>query len=252
MAWTPASSRARRFHSPESSPNHSNIHSWVPSGLVAKPSRDRTILRITFRSLMQVETYPIPRFDRSSAGFAPSSTASNIPPPRRSRAGRFSTVIPDATAEDWPAIWPIYAQIVRAADTFSYDPAIGEDAAREMWMVPPPGRTTVAVANDGTIGGTRNMLANPPEPGDHIASGNYMVATGRRGQGIGRALLEDSLRWARKAGFRAMQFNAVAECNTPAVELYRRGGFFPFGRGAGGVRPPERGEVALLVMHRRL
>jgi GNAT superfamily N-acetyltransferase len=113
-------------------------------------------------------------------------------------------VIRDATADDWPAIWPIYAPIVRAADTFSYDPAIGEDAAREMWMVRPPGRTTVAVDDDGTIVGTANMYANRPGPGDHVASGNYMVAAGRRGQGIGRALIEDSLRWAREAGFRAM------------------------------------------------
>src|ERR671916_457231 len=56
MAWTPASSSARRFHSPESSPNHSNIHSCVPSGLVTNPSRDITILRTTFRSVMSVET----------------------------------------------------------------------------------------------------------------------------------------------------------------------------------------------------
>lgn len=79
-------------------------------------------------------------------------------------------MIRDATADDWPAIWPIYAPIVRA-DTFSYDPAIGEAAAREMWMVRPPGRTTVAVA-DGTIVGTANMYANRPGPGDHVASGS--------------------------------------------------------------------------------
>src|SRR3954466_3316852 len=65
MAWTPASSSARRFHSPESSPNHSNIHSWVPSWLVAKPSRDMTILRTTFLSLMTVETCPLARTHRS-------------------------------------------------------------------------------------------------------------------------------------------------------------------------------------------
>src|SRR3954451_7761036 len=64
MAGTPAASRARRFHSPESSPNHSNIHSWVPSGLVTKPSRDMTILRITFRSLMPVETHAVARTHR--------------------------------------------------------------------------------------------------------------------------------------------------------------------------------------------
>ena len=73
-------------------------------------------------------------------------------------------MIRDATADDWPAIWPIFAQIVRAADTFSYDPAIGEDAAREMWMVRPPGRTTVAVDDDGTIVGTANMFREPARP----------------------------------------------------------------------------------------
>ena len=43
-----------------------------------------------------------------------------------------ANVIRNVTAEDWPAIWPIYAQMVRAADTFSYDPEIGEDAARDV------------------------------------------------------------------------------------------------------------------------
>src|SRR3954463_8685248 len=139
-------------------------------------------------------------------------------------------MIRDATAGDWPPIWPIYAQIVRAADTFSYDPAIGEDAAREMWMVQPPGRTTVAVDDDGTIIGTANMFANRPGPGDHVASGNYMVAEGRRGQGIGRPLMEAPLGWAGEPGFRAMQFTAVAESNVPAIKLYERVGFAVVGR----------------------
>jgi L-amino acid N-acyltransferase YncA len=161
-------------------------------------------------------------------------------------------VIRDATAADWPAIWPIYAEIVRAGDTFCYDPAISEPDAREMWMIEPPGRTTVAVGDDGAIVGTANMYANRPGPGDHVASGNYMVAAGRRGRGVGRALVMDSLRWAREAGFRAMQFNAVAESNGPAVRLYEQAGFAIVGRVPGAFRHPEQGEVALLVMHRPL
>jgi GNAT superfamily N-acetyltransferase len=168
------------------------------------------------------------------------------------RSGSSPAVIRDATAGDWPAIWPIFAQIVRAADTFCYDPAIDEDAAREMWMVGPSGRTTVAVSEDGTIVGTANMFANRPGPGDHVASGNYMVAAERRGQGIGRGLIDDSLRWARETGFRAMQFNAVAESNTPAVKLYEQVGFVIVGRVPGAFRHPRQGEVALLVMHRPL
>ena len=161
-------------------------------------------------------------------------------------------MIRDATAEDWPAIWAIFAPIVRGADTFSYDPAIGEDAAREMWMMRPPGRTTVAVDAGGTIAGTANMYANRPGPGDHVASGNFMVAAGHRGNGVGRSLIEDSLRWAREAGFRAMQFNAVAESNVPAVRLYEQVGFVTVGRVPGAFRHPVHGDVALLVMHRPL
>jgi GNAT superfamily N-acetyltransferase len=115
-----------------------------------------------------------------------------------------------------------------------------------------PGRTTVALDDGGTVVGTANMFANRPGPGDHVASGNYMVAAGRRGQGIGCALLDDSLRWAREAGFRSMQFNAVAESNTSAVQLYERAGFVTVGRVPAAFRHPQQGEVALLVMHRPL
>jgi len=46
-----------------------------------------------------------------------------------------------------------------------------------------------------------------------------------------------------------MQFNAVAESNTPAVKLYEQVGFATVGRVPGAFRHPEQGEVALLVMH---
>src|SRR3954452_7775212 len=60
------------FHEPESSPKYSNIHSCVPSGLVTKPSRDITILRTTFRSVMALSRHsllarrrrPAPRLGR--------------------------------------------------------------------------------------------------------------------------------------------------------------------------------------------
>jgi hypothetical protein len=54
IAWVPAWSRARWFQ-PLSSQN-SNIQSCVPSRLVAKPSKDNTILRTTFLFTMWVET----------------------------------------------------------------------------------------------------------------------------------------------------------------------------------------------------
>ena len=160
--------------------------------------------------------------------------------------------IRDATGGDWPAIWPIVREVVVAADTFTYDPAMTQDEGQAMWMVGPPGRTTAATNARETIVGTANMYANRAGPGAHVASASFMVAASARGHGIGRALVEDALEWARAAGFRAMQFNAVAATNASAVALYETLGFAIVGTVPEAFDHPERGLVGLHVMHRRL
>lgn len=157
----------------------------------------------------------------------------------------------DATVGDWPAIWPIIREVVAAADTFPYDTGMTEDEGRAMWMVASPGRTTVAVDAD-MVRGTANMYANRAGPGSHVASASFMVAAAARGRGIGRLLVDDALSWARAAGFRAMQFNAVAETNTAAIALYRALGFSIVGTVPEAFDHPERGLVGLHVMHLKL
>jgi GNAT superfamily N-acetyltransferase len=161
--------------------------------------------------------------------------------------------IREATATDWPRIWPFLHLIVAAGDTFSYDPGTDEATARAMWMIAPPGRTTVAVAPDGAaVLGTANMYANRPGPGSHVASGNVMVAAEHEGRGIGRALLAEALEWARGQGFRGIQFNAVAASNVRAVGLYESLGFTIIGTVPEGFRHPTEGFVGLHVMYRPL
>ena len=157
-------------------------------------------------------------------------------------------LIRDATAGDWPLIWPFLHQIVVAAETFTYDPGMGQDDARAMWMVSAPGRVVSAEADSGAVVGTANMYANRGGPGSHIASASYLVDPARQGQGVGRALVEDSLRWARAQGFRGMQFNAVAQSNTHAVRLYESLGFTVLGTVPGGFRHPVPGDVGLHLM----
>ena len=156
--------------------------------------------------------------------------------------------IRDATADDWPAIWPIVREVVVAADTFPYDPEMTEVQARALWMVSSPGRTTVAV-DGAAVSGTANMYANRAGPGAHVASASFMVASAMRGRGVGRALVEDALSWARAAGFRAMLFNAVAETNVAAVALYRTLGFSIVGTVPEAFDHPQHGLVGLHVMH---
>ncbi len=160
--------------------------------------------------------------------------------------------IRDATASDWPQIWPFLHEIVAAGETYAYDPDMTECQARRLWMIEPPGRTVVAVDDGGAIVGTANMYANRPGPGSHVASASFMVDPARAGRGTGRALGETMLAWARERGFRAVQFNAVVESNARAVALWRSLGFEVIGTVPEAFAHPTDGYVGLHVMHRRL
>jgi L-amino acid N-acyltransferase YncA len=170
--------------------------------------------------------------------------------------------IREARPEDWEAIWPFFRQIVTARETYAYDPNISESDARSMWMVTSPGRTVVATGTDdeavvGTgfneeVLGTASMYANRPGPGSHVASASFMVDPRHAGRGVGRALGEYVIEWARASGFRAIQFNAVVETNTPAVGLWRALGFEVVGTVPEAFEHPRHGYVGLLIMHRFL
>jgi L-amino acid N-acyltransferase YncA len=160
--------------------------------------------------------------------------------------------IRDASGDDWATIWPFLHAIVAAGETYAYDREMTEDEARRVWMVGSPGRTIVAVDDDGTVVGTANMYANRPGPGSHVASASFMVDPARAGRGAGRALGEAMLEWARDNGFHAVQFNAVVETNERAVKLWRLLGFAVIGTVPEAFAHPTRGYVGLHVMHRFL
>jgi GNAT superfamily N-acetyltransferase len=159
--------------------------------------------------------------------------------------------IREATVSDWEQIWPFFRRIVRAAETYAYDPETAEGDAREIWMVGPPGVTFVAVV-DGSVVGTANAYANRDGPGSHVASGSFMVDPARAGRGIGRALGERVIEWARAEGFRSIRFNAVVETNVRATALWRSLGFELVGTVPEAFRLPDGGLTGLHVMHRPL
>jgi L-amino acid N-acyltransferase YncA len=161
-------------------------------------------------------------------------------------------LIRDATHADWPAIWAFLRAIVAAGETYAYDREMSEDEARDLWMVDAPGRTVVAVGDGGAVLGTANMYANRMGPGDHVASASFMVDPRHAGRGVGRALGERALQWARAEGYRAMQFNAVVESNARAVALWRSLGFEIVGTVPEAFEHPIDGYVGLHIMYRRL
>jgi RimJ/RimL family protein N-acetyltransferase len=161
-------------------------------------------------------------------------------------------LVREVADDDWPAVWSFFRGIVAAGETFPYDPDMSEQEARAMWFLEPPARTVVAVGEDGAVAGTANMYANRPGGGSHVASGSLMVNPARWGTGVGRALAEDMIAWARAIGFRAIQFNAVVEGNERAERLYRSLGFEIVGTVPEGFHHPTRGYVGLHVMYLRL
>ncbi|WP_187363872.1 GNAT family N-acetyltransferase [Streptomyces piniterrae] len=161
-------------------------------------------------------------------------------------------LIREATAADWPAIWPFLRAIVEAGETYTYPRDLEESVARDMWMLPAPSRTVVAVDEAGTVLGSAKMNPNHMGGSSHIASASFMVDPQYGGRGVGRALGEHVLAWARAEGYRAMQFNAVVETNTVAVALWKSLGFQIMTTLPEGFQHPIKGYVGLHIMYRQL
>ena len=156
-----------------------------------------------------------------------------------------TVVIREAHATDWPAIYPIFAAITAAGQTYADPEDLPSAEAQALWM----GQGRVVVAElDGEVVGTATMGPNRPGRGSHIATGSFMVAPAASGHGVGRRLGEHLVEWARQEGFRGIQFNAVVESNEPAVHLWQSLGFVVIGTVPGAFRHPELGFVGLHVM----
>jgi GNAT superfamily N-acetyltransferase len=156
-----------------------------------------------------------------------------------------------ATTEDWPAIYPFWAAIVEAGETYAYPENLSADEAEPLWMAPAPGRTVVAVAGDRVVGSAK-MGPNRPGRGAHIATASFMVDPAYTRRGVGRALGVHVLDWARRSGYHGMQFNAVVETNTAAVRLWQDLGFTIMTTVPEAFDHRTKGRVGLHVMYQKL
>jgi ribosomal protein S18 acetylase RimI-like enzyme len=118
---------------------------------------------------------------------------------------------------DFSAVWAIFEPIVRAGETYAYDPRTDRQGAHELW-IDKPQQTFVAEEQGQTLG-TYYIKPNQPGLGAHVCNCGYMVAEAARGRGIATAMCLHSL------GYKAMQFNLVVATNEGAVRLWRKLGF---------------------------
>jgi GNAT superfamily N-acetyltransferase len=99
----------------------------------------------------------------------------------------------------------------------------------------------VVARGDSGVAGAYYLKPNQPGRAAHIANAGYVVDRPYRSQGIGRLLVEDSIRRAPTVGFDAIQFNLVFESN-PARKLYEELGWEQIGR----VPDAVEGEAAII------
>ena len=83
--------------------------------------------------------------------------------------------------------------------------------------------------SDGAIIGRLSLARDTHPASPHVADLGLMVASDARRQGVGRALLEAAVDWARGAGIQKLELH-VFPWNEPAIQLYEKFGFEREGR----------------------
>ncbi|HZO49882.1 MAG TPA: GNAT family N-acetyltransferase [Gaiellaceae bacterium] len=113
-----------------------------------------------------------------------------------------------------------------------------------------PDAAVFVVEADGDVVARLSLARDPHPASRHVADLGLMVAAPYRRRGIGRALLEQAVRWARESGVRKLELH-VFPWNTPALRLYESFGFVQEGVRRGHyVREGE--EVDAILMAYRL
>jgi len=77
---------------------------------------------------------------------------------------------------------------------------------------------------DGDLVGRLSLSRDTHPSSHHVADLGLMVAAGHRRRGIGRALLEHAIAWAREADVHKLELH-VFPWNEPALKLYEAFGF---------------------------
>ena len=155
-----------------------------------------------------------------------------------------------ADPADFAAIWRIFEAVVATGTTYVFAPDTPREDARAYWFG--PGIRSWVAEDAGRVVGMYKLVANQRDLGSHVSNASFMVDPRAEGRGVGQTMGLHCLREARRAGFRAMQFNFVVSTNQPAVRLWQRLGFRIVGTLPAVFQHRELGLVDAYVMHRSL
>ena len=129
-------------------------------------------------------------------------------------------------------------------DAFATTFADAATLGLEHWNRQPEQLATFIATERGTdLGLVRGALPDHPQDAAYLVS-MWVAPEGRR-QGIGSALVDTVVQWARAEGMTRLLLD-VSELNEPAIAFYTRKGFVPTGEV--GALPPPREHVREIQM----
>ena len=159
-------------------------------------------------------------------------------------------LIRSAAPQDSDAVLRIARELVADGTTYFFARDTSDEELLAYWLA--PRERSFAALLDGDVAGCYVLRPNHPGRASHVANCSYAVAKRHWGRGVGLAMAEHSLEEARRAGFRAMQFNFVVGTNERALALWKRLGFRIVGTLPQAFDHPHLGLVDAHVMHRFL
>lgn len=158
----------------------------------------------------------------------------------------------DARLEDFEEIYDIFCNVLNDGATYSYTLEEMTPERSLAYWISAPGTHCFVADVEGKVAGVAAVRPNRTGRGGHVANASFIVHPDFRRMGIARALGEKALKYAKKQGYKAMQFNFVVSVNEVAVNLWKSLGFAIVGTLPKGFKHATKGFVDVYVMHKFL
>jgi ribosomal protein S18 acetylase RimI-like enzyme len=126
-----------------------------------------------------------------------------------------------ARDEDRLPLALVYAAVAEERDGIGAEPPVDVEARAASWTLD---GTIVAVAGDAVIGSIHVGVS-----GHGYGEIGMAIAREWRGRGVGSALMEAAIAWARERGLHKLSLGVFAH-NAAGLALYRKYGFVEEGR----------------------
>ena len=137
-------------------------------------------------------------------------------------------MIRPARAEDASTLVELGAAVGREPEAWLLNAegwrGVGEERRYLRALKRHPDAAVFVAEDEGAIVGRLSVARDPHQASRHVADLGLMVAVSHRRRGIGRALLDQAVVWARDAGIRKLELH-VFPWNEPAIPLYEQFGF---------------------------